>query len=295
MKKTLGIIGLMLVLSVWKKSYGQHQYREYIDRYAPIAIAQQEEYGVPASITLSQGILESGAGQSRLATEGNNHFGIKCHNDWEGPTMLKNDDAPNECFRVYATPEESFHDHSRFLSRPRYQSLYTLEVTDYVSWARGLKKCGYATDPNYADRLITIIERYSLYDYDTEAGRMAEENVMFIRDALLASHPVRKSRGLHYVVAVPGDTYAAIAKEFRISEKNLRKYNDAEKSHSIKEWEEVYLEEKHDEAPDDITQVTIGDGESMHSISQRYGVKLSTIKSKNAKAKDKPGTILKMH
>ena len=122
-------------------------YEDYIARYSSLAVEHQSEYGIPASITLAQGLLESAAGRSTLASEGNNHFGIKCHKEWKGGKMLRNDDAPDECFRVYNTPEESFHDHSLFLRRTRYLKLFDLDVTDYHSWARVLRECGYATDP----------------------------------------------------------------------------------------------------------------------------------------------------
>lgn len=269
-------------------------YEEYIDRYSSLAVEHQDEFGIPASITLAQGLLESAAGKSTLATKANNHFGIKCHKEWKGKSVKRNDDAPNECFRKYNTVEESFRDHSLFLRRSRYQKLFKLDVTDYQNWAKGLQECGYATDPNYAARLITIIERYSLYTYDTESGRNSEETVAFIRDMLVRTHPVRRSRGLHYVVATPGDTYASIAKEFNLKPKKLMKYNDAGKDHEIKAWEEVYLEEKLDDAPEGIASVTIGEGESLHSVAQRYGVKVKTIKDLNKKAKDEPGTVLKM-
>ncbi len=269
-------------------------YEEYIDRYSSLAIEHQDEFGIPASITLAQGLLESAAGRSTLASKANNHFGIKCHKEWKGKSVKRNDDAPNECFRKYNTVEESFRDHSLFLRRSRYQKLFKLDVTDYQNWAKGLHECGYATDPNYAARLITIIERYSLYTYDTESGRNSEETVAFIRDMLVRTHPVRRSRGLHYVVATPGDTYASIAKEFNLKPKKLMGYNDAGKDHEIKAWEEVYLEEKLDEAPEGIASVTIGEGESLHSVAQRYGIKMKTIKELNKKAKDEPGTVLKM-
>lgn len=269
-------------------------YEDYIDRYWELAVEHQQEYGIPASITLAQGLLESSAGRSTLATEGNNHFGIKCHKEWKGKTMLRNDDAPDECFRVYKTPEESYRDHSQFLKRTRYQKLFDLDVTDYQGWAKGLRECGYATDPNYAARLITIIERYSLYSYDTDAGRLTEETVAFIREHLAKVHPVRKSRGLHYVVAMPGDTYASIAKELGMKKKDLMKYNDADKDGEIKAWEEVYLVEKLEEAPEGVKKVTIGEGETIHSISQRFGMKLSALKALNKKAKDKPGVTLKL-
>ncbi|MBD5355850.1 MAG: LysM peptidoglycan-binding domain-containing protein [Bacteroides sp.] len=269
-------------------------YEDYIDRYWELAVEHQQEYGIPASITLAQGLLESAAGRSTLAAEGNNHFGIKCHKEWKGKKMHRNDDAPNECFRVYKTPEESFRDHSLFLRRTRYQKLFDLDVTDYQGWARGLRECGYATDPQYAARLITIIERYSLYSYDSDGGNLTEETVAFIREHLTACHPVRKSRGLHYVVAMPGDTYASIAKELGINKKKLMAYNDVKHDGEIKAWEEVYLVEKRDEAPDGVVQATIGEGESMHSIAQRFGMKLSVVRNLNKKVKDKPGSTLKL-
>lgn len=269
-------------------------FEDYISQYSPMAMEQMEEYGIPASITLAQGLLESSAGRSSLATKGNNHFGIKCHKEWKGKSMLRNDDAPNECFRVYNDPGESYRDHSRFLKRDRYASLFILDISDYQNWAKGLSRCGYATDPNYADRLISIIERYALYGYDSPGGPDIEETVAFIRETLTSTHPVRKTAGLHYVVAFPGDTYESIAKEFGMKSKILKEYNDAGKNNEIKEWEEVFLEPKKDTAPDGINSATIGDGESMRSVAQRFGMKLSAIKQLNKKAKDKPGTILRL-
>lgn len=270
-------------------------YQEYIDTYSDMAIEQQKAYGIPASITLAQGLLESRAGQSSLATKGNNHFGIKCHSGWEGDTLLRNDDAANECFRSYVSAAESFEDHSRFLLRKRYSPLFKHDVTDYAAWAKGLKKCGYATDPNYATRLITIIERYALYLFDTEAGRRSEEDADFIHSLLRATHPVRRSRGLHCVIASPGDTYSSIAKELGIKTSKLLKYNDVDKDREIKPWEEVYLEEKRDTPPDGISSATIGEGESIHSIAQRFGMRLSTLRRLNPRAPDRPGTTLRLH
>lgn len=271
------------------------KYEDYINKFALLAIQQQEEFGIPASITLAQGLLESGAGTSKLATAGNNHFGIKCHKEWKGESMNIDDDSPDECFRVYHTPEESFRDHSLFLKRPRYSRLFTFEITDYKSWATTLKECGYATDPKYAARLITIIERYSLYSYDIAAGRVLEETTGFIRDAIASTHPIRKSRGLHYVIATPGDSYKSIAKEFGIKEKKLLSYNDAGKKDKLIAWEEIYLEEKHDEGPEEIESVTIGEEENFRSIAQKYGIKLSSLKKLNKKTKDRPGTELRLH
>ena len=143
-------------------------YQTYIEQYAPMAVAQMQRYGIPASITLAQGLLESAAGQSTLATKANNHFGIKVGSTWTGPYMLRDDDARNEKFRVYGSPAESYEDHSVFLTKQRYASLFQLSPTDYEGWARGLKKCGYATNPRYADHLIEIIEAYGLQKYDTD-------------------------------------------------------------------------------------------------------------------------------
>ena len=269
-------------------------YQSYIETYSEMAVEQQQLHGIPASITLAQGLLESGAGRSSLAAKGNNHFGIKCHNEWTGDTLLRNDDAANECFRSYPTAGESFADHSRFLLRKRYAPCFEHDVTDYAAWARTLKKCGYATDPNYASRLISIIERYALYLFDTNAGRRAEEDADFIRNALMATHPVRRSRGLHCVFATPGDTYASIAKELGMKTSRLMELNDCSKDREIKPWEEVYLEPKRDTAPEDVSSVTIGEDESMHSIAQRFGMKLETITKLNPKAKDRPGTRLRL-
>lgn len=145
-------------------------YQNYINKYKDIAIEQMRTYGIPASITLAQGLFESGAGLSRLATKANNHFGIKCHNGWTGGTIYVDDDKKDDCFRAYNTARESFIDHSKFLQGNRYKSLYSLKTTDYKGWARGLKACGYATNPQYAEKLIEIIELYKLYNYDSNTA-----------------------------------------------------------------------------------------------------------------------------
>lgn len=286
-----GLVLLFFLLSLTAKA---DLYEEYIERFSEVATEEQDAYGIPASITLAQGILESSAGRSALAVKGNNHFGIKCHKDWEGRTMRQDDDAPNECFRVYSSPEESYRDHSLFLKRERYRPLFKLDITDYKSWANGLKTLGYATDPNYADRLITIIERYSLYTFDTPEGRGVDETAAFIRDALGATHPVRKSNGLHFVVALPGDTYESIAKELGMSKKKLMKYNDADSKTQISAWEEVYLEEKNELPPEGIDTATLGENETLRDVAQRYGMQLNKIKSLNKSVKKRPGALLRL-
>lgn len=145
-------------------------YISYINQWRATALAQQQQYGIPASITLAQGLLESGAGQSDLATTANNHFGIKCHSDWQGGTFRKDDDKRDECFRSYQKAEDSFRDHSLFLKRKRYEVLFTYPVTDYKAWANGLKACGYATDPSYPQKLIRIIETYDLANIETQTS-----------------------------------------------------------------------------------------------------------------------------
>ena len=203
-----------------------------------MAVAEMHRSGVPASITLSQGLLESGAGLSTLATEGNNHFGIKCHNDWQGETMLRDDDAKDECFRVYKSAAESFADHSRFLQRKRYASLFELDPTDYQGWAHGLKRCGYATDPTYAAKLIAVIERYGLYRYDRGGEQAGELDAEFIMQELKSTHVVNKSGGRYYIIAYPGDTYASIAQEFGIDAGALAACNE---EREIEDWIEIYL------------------------------------------------------
>lgn len=268
------------------------RYRDYISAYSDMAVEQQKQYGIPASITLAQGLLESAAGHSTLAREGNNHFGIKCHRNWTGPTMLRDDDAPDECFRVYKSVDESFRDHSLFLTGKRYRPLFEYDVTDYASWANGLSRCGYATDPNYGSRLIAIIERYNLFEFDAgTAGR--DEVAEYIRLHLSKTHPVRRSRGLHFVVAMPGDTYSSLAREFKISKKKLMAYNDSHTDH-IREWQEVYLQEKLDTGPDNVKRATIGEDETLHSLSQRYGVKIEALRRLNPGLKDRSGETVRL-
>lgn len=167
--KSFSIIAFLLTFALQVFAHQQATVEEYINKYKYIAVREMQRSGIPASIKLAQAILESGMGTSRLATLGNNHFGIKCHKEWSGNSMKHTDDAPNECFRVYTNPEESFVDHSHFLtSRPRYSELFTLSRSDYKAWAYGLKKAGYATNPRYAEMLIDVIERHQLYVYDID-------------------------------------------------------------------------------------------------------------------------------
>lgn len=268
------------------------QYEDYIKQYRDLAVDEMKKYHIPASITLAQGLLESGAGQSTLARKSNNHFGIKCGSDWQGKTVRHNDDARGECFRAYKHPKQSYEDHSKFLaSRPRYASLFKLKITDYKGWARGLKKAGYATDPRYAQRLIDIIELYDLDKYDKKGGlKWMKENPN--------PHQPYIANGLLYIVVRAGDTWKSISKEFDISQKKLRKYNDLYKGYELRPGDILYLEKKNRKAQKEHIVHVLRAGESMYLISQKYGIRLNNLYKLNKMDADEPapevGTILRL-
>lgn len=263
------------------------RYNEYIKQYAPLAVEQMRRHKIPASITLAQGLLESGAGQSELARKSNNHFGIKCGGGWRGRTVRHDDDARNECFRAYRTPMDSYEDHSLFLRRgARYAFLFNLKITDYRGWARGLKKAGYATDPSYANRLITIIEDYDLYKYDSQGIVRNWEKQVKKKPWLARPHQVFIANDIAYVVARDGDTFQALGKEFGISWKKLVKYNDLQKDYTLEEGDIIYLKEKKKKATKPYTVYVVKDGDSMHAISQKYGIRLKNLYKMNRKEAD---------
>ena len=268
------------------------QYEDYIKQYRDLAVDEMKKYHIPASITLAQGLLESGAGQSTLARKSNNHFGIKCGSDWQGKTVRHNDDARGECFRAYKHPKQSYEDHSKFLAgRPRYASLFKLKITDYKGWARGLKKAGYATDPRYAQRLIDIIELYDLDKYDKKGGlKWMKENPN--------PHQPYIANGLLYMVVRAGDTWKSISKELDISQKKLRKYNDLYKGYELQPGDILYLEKKNRKAQKEHIVHVLRAGESMYLISQKYGIRLKNLYKLNKMDADEPapevGTILRL-
>ena len=268
------------------------QYEEYIKKYRDIAVEEMKKYHIPASITLAQGLLESGAGQSTLARKSNNHFGIKCGSDWRGKTVRHDDDERNECFRAYKHPKQSYEDHSKFLvSRPRYASLFKLKITDYKGWARGLKKAGYATNPRYAEQLIGIIELYDLDKYDKKGGlKWMKENPN--------PHQPYIANGLVYIVVRSGDSWKSISKEFDISRKKLRKYNDLYKGYELQVGDILYLEKKNRRADKEHIVHVLRAGESMYSISQKYGIRLKRLYKLNKMSEDEStpevGTILRL-
>ena len=268
------------------------QYEAYIKKYRDIAVEEMRKYHIPASITLAQGLLESGAGQSALARKSNNHFGIKCGSDWDGKSVRYDDDARNECFRAYKHPKQSYEDHSKFLaSRSRYAFLFKLKITDYKGWAKGLKKAGYATDRRYAQRLIDIIELYDLHQYDTKKG------LKWMKDNPNPHQPYI-ANGLVYIVVRPGDTWKSISKEFDVSRKKLRKYNDLYKGYVLQPGDILYLEKKNRKADKEHVVHVLRAGESMYSISQKYGIRLKNLYKRNKMEPDSPapevGTILRL-
>lgn len=258
------------------------RYLNYIDQYSSLAVEQMQKHGIPASIKLAQGLLESGAGVSTLASKSHNHFGIKCGGNWGGPSVRHTDDAPNECFRAYKHPRESYEDHSLFLRRgPRYAFLFDLDVTDYKAWARGLKKAGYATDPSYANRLISIIEDYELYRFD-KPGKHRRVSKQ-VPTTARAAHQVYIANGLAYVVARWGDTFESLEKELGIKARKLMKYNDWHKGYTLVEGDIVYLKKKKKRAMRPHEVYIVRDGDSMHSIAQTYGIRLKNLYEMNRK------------
>lgn len=267
-------------------------YEDYIKKYRGLAVDEMKKYHIPASITLAQGLLESGAGRSTLSRKSNNHFGIKCGKGWHGKSVRFDDDRRNECFRAYKHPKESYEDHSRFLrTGARYAFLFRLKITDYKGWARGLKKAGYATDPHYANRLIGIIELYGLDRYDRKGGLKHVEKFPNPHQPYLANE-------LLYVIARKGDTFKSLSDELEISSKKLREYNELPKDYAFEGGEIVYLEKKHNKANKDYVAYVVQDGDSMYTIAQKFGIRLKYLYKMNKMKKDAPapkvGEILRL-
>ena len=267
---------------------------QYIELYKNIAIEGMRTHGIPASITLAQGCLESGNGNSELAIKANNHFGIKCHTDWQGNKYYKKDDDPGKsCFRKYKNPKESNKDHADFLRyRQRYASLFELEITDYKGWCYGLKKAGYATAPDYAEKLIRIIEDYKLYQYDTQGtGRFTPPP----SPTLLAqtdihtpakSSPLYKYSGLRtiyerngvpFIISNSSDTYESIAREYNLFTNELLRYNDLHKNTELAPGTIVYLQRKKNKSKRHLEIHIATDGDTYYGISQKYGIRLKKL------------------
>ncbi len=304
---------------------------EYVQKYKHIAIDHMERYGIPASITMAQGILESGTGNSVLALKSNNHFGIKCKKGWTGGKVYHDDDAKDECFRSYESVEESYRDHAEFLDNgQRYDSLFRHSPDDYKSWARGLKAAGYATAPDYAERLIKIIEQSGLNYLDQPNG--GELYSAFIRGEHIGEEvgkelvaeqkpatpvvttptegtidpnnyhvTVNAHMGYNvyvvnlsnYILAKEGDTLESIGEKFQVSKNNLRRFNDFSKSRKLSEGEIVFITHKKNMWAERSLTHTVVKGDTLHEISQKYGIRLKSLRKLN-KIKRKDANLIKI-
>ncbi len=254
--------------------------QEYIKTYHKIAQQKMVEHGIPASITLAQGILESNCGNSTLARKANNHFGIKCHNDWNGPSVRYDDDKKNECFRKYKTVEQSYEDHTLFLKgKQRYDFLFELKITDYKGWARGLKKAGYATDPKYPEKLIKIIEEEELWRFDKGLNGEFEEPQKVAKPGILRD--VFYTNNVRYVLAKEGETLTSLTQEFGMRSYELPTYNDLPKGSPLIAGERVYVRPKRGRTSKDHPFHRVEGSQTMHEISQLYGIKLKSLYRKN--------------
>lgn len=301
------ILGFCL-LAAWATASAQMKwnqtYQTYVNQYKDLAIEQMLRYKIPASITLAQGLFESRAGMSDLVKQGNNHFGIKCHTSWTGPTQYHDDDARGECFRVYSDARESYEDHSLFLAKqPRYARLFNLSPTDYKGWAHGLKACGYATNPQYAKKLIQIIELYKLHTYDKAkrydhfmAQHSGTDQPINAEGTL---HPIHIFNDNYYLIARDGDTFKGLSQEVDISVRKLAKYNELDKNTVLHKGDIVYLKKKRKKAPKQYKKRPhiVKQGESMYTIAQKYGIRLKYLYKMNRLSPDyqiKAGDSLKI-
>ena len=287
---SLSFVFILIASSVAQTQPAQERYsrQDYINMYRGSAVKEMLISGVPASITLSQGILESGDGNSTLAVKANNHFGIKCHGEWEGEKFYMDDDAKGECFRVYKSVFDSYDDHSQFLkTRSRYENLFKLERTDYKGWAQGLKDAGYATNPKYPELLIKIIEENQLHQYDllTEVPKdfnktIVKENTVKADATTLASAgKILLHNRIKYITVQPGDTYFSICKKYEMMLWQIYKYNDINKDEGLNPGQKIYLQPKRYNG--DEESHIVKQGETMRDISQQHGIKLKTLYKKN--------------
>lgn len=281
----IAIIFLFSISSMasWAQMRWNQNYQLYINQYKDLAIREMLQYRIPASITLAQAVFESGAGRSRLARLGNNHFGIKCHG-WTGRTIAEDDDALGECFRAYDHPLQSFEDHSKFLvNSSRYRRLFSLSMQDYRGWAHGLKACGYATNPRYAYKLIELIELYKLYVYDSarsyDHAMVEYSGNQTVVNQAKPLHPIAIFNKNYYIRARRGDTFKLIGEEIGVSYKKIAKYNERDKDDALTEGEIIFLKKKRKRAPKVFKNRphVVKNGESLYIIAQIYGMRLSSL------------------
>ena len=311
MKKQLILLfAVLMSVSVWAQSLSP-VYLEYIEKWKATAIQNQADYGIPASIIMAQALLESGAGQSELAQKANNHFGIKCTNDWLGATYRYSDERRNDCFRQYRNAAESYRDHALFLKRPRYETCFEIAIEDYEGWAKRLKECGYATDERYAPKLVKLIEDYHLDELTKEKVAKSQasqpkrplkaevvrrsEPIMVIhndpeppyvapltakeeRDSFFIQHPKHRQNGVVYVKAREEDTYASIAFRLNVRERDLREDNDA-LGRDLMPGDRIYLSPKKTKGVKDY--VMTHPGLSLWKLCQDEAVMMETIQKLN--------------
>ncbi len=278
---------MALVLLGWFVLPGTHlkgqklSREEYISDYSALAMREMARVGIPASITLAQGCLESDNGNSRLAVRGNNHFGIKCH-DWTGKKIYHDDDRRRDCFRSYASPYESYMDHSEFLrTKSRYASLFEIDPQDYRAWAKGLKSAGYATANNYANMLIRIIEEHQLYQYDQmvlEGNLEGIDTTTFLAGSgISATRTVLLNNRIEYIRTEPGDTPESLRDELGLYKNEIYRYNDLPREVTLEPGTIIYLQPKRRKAAAGQETHTVEAGQTMYEISQIYGVKLKQL------------------
>jgi len=285
MRIKLFLMGLIVPVCIAAQTGRKLTRSEYIETYKELAMREMERTNIPASITLAQGILESGNGNSTLARKANNHFGIKCH-DWKGKSIRHDDDEKNECFRKYKSVEQSYRDHSDFLTgRGRYSDLFTLDVTDYKGWAKGLKKAGYATSPTYATALIRLIEENNLQEYDrkvlAQTGGKTRKKPSFSTTEYAGSRKVSYTNRVKYVLAREGDSFYNLSEELDLFQWQLPKYNDMPEDKVFAEGEKVYLQPKRNKADAGLKVHIVMEGETLHRISQKYAIKLQKLADRN--------------
>lgn len=256
---------------------------EYIAAYKEDAVKEMYLHKVPACITLAQGMLESGNGNSPLAKNANNHFGIKCHKEWGGDSYTMDDDSVNECFRKYNDVMESFSDHSLFLcSRSRYASLFELDVNDYKGWCYGLKAAGYATDPKYPKRLMDLIEKYKLYELNVMENAPKQDilkSYITNSDLHLSIREVYRFNHVKFVIAKENDSFYKIANDFNLELDQILEYNELSKDDKLTYGQKIYIEKKRRRALEPIHVVQ--KNETLKSISQLHGIRLSSVCKKN--------------
>lgn len=294
MKKAIPLF-LFLVITLLGVGQETLTRAEYIEKYKDLAIEDMRIYGIPASITMAQALLESSNGNSDLARKSNNHFGIKCHSTWEGKKTYHDDDKKGECFRVYPSVRDSYRDHSEFLLRPRYAACFELKVTDYKGWAKELKNAGYATNPKYPDLLIRIIEDNNLHELDSapkprQAGQppvlsSGEDGEDFedlswnqAKQVYYAENKVK------YVLAQEGDTPEDVARRMFKGRWEITRYNEVPKDHVFKSGDIVYIQPKKKRGTE--STYVVKDGDTVWSIAQEFGIKTKHLRKKNAIAKD---------